>query len=73
MDGAVASIGGEQFWERGAQVVLNERGNNIFIPKWDDKEVTYPSGIEVVLPIQTGMSAGLWVSGRGRLVLLVCL
>ena len=71
MNGAVTPVRSKELGEGVTEVVANERGDNIFVAEWDDKEVARSHGIEVVLPARTGVSAGLWVSGGWRLVFLV--
>jgi len=72
VDGAVASIGGEEFWERVAEIIANEGGDNIFVAERDNEEMACPSGVEIVLPAGTRVSARLWIS-RGQCSILLVL
>jgi len=73
IDSTMMSIHGQELREWIVEIIVNKRGNNVFIPIWNDEKMACPSGIEVVLPAQTGMSTGLWISGGRRLVLFVSL
>jgi len=65
VDGTVSSVCGQEFRERVAKVVTNEWGDDVFVAKWNDEEVTSASTVEVVLPARAGVRAGLRFN-RGR-------
>jgi len=71
VNGAVVSIRGQELREGVMEVVMNEGGNNVFISKWNDKEMMCPIGVKVILPARSWMGAWLGVSRGWHLILLV--
>jgi len=67
------TVCGKKFGEWVAEVISNEGGDDVLVSKWNDKQVTSPCRVEVVLPSSTWMDTGLRVSGGRCLILLVCL
>ena len=50
MNGTAMTISGKEFGEGGMEIVRNKGGDDVLFAIRDDKEMTGPNGIEVVLP-----------------------
>jgi len=53
VDGATASVGGEELRKSGVEVVRNKGGDDVLIAIRNDKKVMCTNGVEVVVPSWT--------------------
>ena len=71
VDGATASVSGQEFGEGRVKVIGNEGGNDVLIAIRDDKKVTCTNGVEVVLPSRARKYTWLRAGGTGSMSLCI--
>jgi len=59
VDCAAAAVSSEEFRKGGMEIIRDKGGDDILFAIRDDKEVTGPDGVEVVLPSRTWIHSGL--------------